>query len=106
MKETKWTDAEKKAARRAFEAAFRKECDFISTKLKEMISNALEPADLWRIHDYLSDRREEIDGKYDYRYLVLIAVFGRLLREGWLSDADLKGLSEDKIERIKHIGSL
>jgi hypothetical protein len=39
-----------------------------------------EEDDVWRLHDYLTKKRREIDGKYDYRYSVLIFVLGRLLR--------------------------
>jgi hypothetical protein len=33
-------------------------------------------------------------------------VFARLLREGWLKEAELEGLQEDKIERIKYLASM
>jgi hypothetical protein len=65
-----------------------------------------EPWDIWRIHDFLTDQRTKTDGKYDYRYSVLIFVFATLLREGWLTEADLAGLSEDKIERVKSVATL
>ncbi len=47
-----------------------------------------------------------VDETYDYRYSVLLEVFSRLVRDGWLTDADLLGLREDKIERIKRWASL
>jgi hypothetical protein len=42
----------------------------------------------------------EIDNKYDYRYSVLILVFARLMKDGWLMIDDLKGLGQEKIDRI------
>jgi len=39
--------------------------------------------------------------KYDYRYSKLDLVFGILLREGWLAEAELTGLGQDKMRRIK-----
>ena len=59
------------------------------------------PSDLWQIHDYLSGQRITVDKTFDYRYSVLLSVFGHLLREGWLTEADLAGLQQDKIEKIK-----
>jgi hypothetical protein len=39
-------------------------------------------SDLWDLEHYLTQRRKEIDRKYDYRYSQLTHVFGRLLHEG------------------------
>jgi hypothetical protein len=47
-----------------------------------------------------------MDRIYDYRYSVLRLVFARLLRDGWLSEADLAGLQKDKIDDIKHIATI
>jgi Photoprotection regulator fluorescence recovery protein len=104
--EIKWSDAEKKAARRAFEQAYRRQCASILAHLKKMITSAAEPPDIWEIHDYLSIQRKQTDRNYDYRYSVLLMVFGRLLSEGWLTEADLAGLQLDKIEKIKLWGRL
>ena len=84
MNDIKWSKAEKAAARRAFDTAYQRECSSIAAKLKQMIENAHEPSDIWRIHDYLSEQRDEVDRKYDYRYSVLMFVFSTLFREGWL----------------------
>jgi hypothetical protein len=106
MNEMKWSKAEKASARRAFDMAYRRECEAISAKLKEMIEGAKEPDDLWRIHDYLNAQRKNINEKYDFRYSVLLFVMARLLTEGWLTEMDLDGLGEDKIEKIKYLTEL
>lgn len=105
MNEITWTPAEKKAARRAFDAAYERECRAIAEKLRRMIEDESDPRSIWRIHDYLSEQRRETDEKYDYRYSVLILVFSRLLKEGWLTEADLSDLHEDKIERIRALAN-
>ena len=105
MTNIKWSKTEKIVARRVFEAAYQKECAAIAAKLKEMIAAATEPGDLWQIHDYLTKQRDQTDKKYDYRYSVLIFVFAMLLKEGWLNEADLQGLQEDKIEKIKYLAN-
>jgi len=96
-----WSKIEKEIARRAFDAAHERECAAIAAKLREMTAAIEEPQDIWQIHDFLTRRRREIDRKYDYRYSVLIEIFARLIREGWISIADLEGLREDKIEKLK-----
>jgi hypothetical protein len=101
-----WSPSEKKAARRAFEAAYERECRAISSKLKQMMADDPDPRDIWRIHDYLSRKRQSTDRKYDYRYSILIQVFAQLLSEGWLTEADLSGLNADKIEKIKGLADL
>jgi len=74
-------------------------------RLKRLATKAESPDDIWAIHDYLTEQRRTIDGKYDYRYSQLIVVFGRLLRESWIDDKDLEGLSEEKLNAIHRIAS-
>jgi hypothetical protein len=59
-----------------------------------------QPSELWDLERYLTKRRKQIDREYDYTYSVLITVFGNLVREGKLSEQDLKGLSQDKLDLI------
>lgn len=105
LRDLSWSPSEKKAARKAFESAYERECRAISAKLKSMMADDSDPRYLWRIHDYLSKQRRETDEKYDYRYSVLIYVFARLLNEGWLTEADLTELQQDKIEKIKNLAN-
>ena len=106
MKDFKWSDAEKKVARRAFDSALKRECAAIMQNLKGLSIKAENTDDVWAIHDYLTEQRKIIDEKYDYRYSQLIFVFGRLLREAWIDDKDLEGLNEEKRQAIHHIASL
>jgi hypothetical protein len=105
MNDEKWSNGEKKAARRAFETAYERECAALIAELKEQCSSASGANDLWQIQESLAAARREADHKYDYRYSVLIWVFAGLMREGWLTEADLSGLKEDKIEEIKLLAS-
>lgn len=103
--ELQWSPTDKKAARKAFQTAYDRECRAVGVKLRQMMTDDSDPQYLWRIHDYLSKQRRATDQKYDYRYSVLIQVFARLLSEGWLSEADLGGLSQDKIQRITELAN-
>lgn len=106
FRDFKWSKTEKEIARKAFESAYHKECGVITARLRNMIARASEPSDIWRIHDYLSKQRRETDQKYDYRYSVLPMVFARLIREGWMTENDLRGLGEEKLGVIKSFLSL
>jgi hypothetical protein len=52
------------------------------------------------LEHYLTQRRKEIDRKYDYRCLRLTQVFGGLWYEKRLRQEELRGLREDKLEPI------
>jgi len=53
------------------------------------------------LEHYLTQRRKEIDRKYDYRYSRLTDVFGRLLYEGRLNEQELRDLADDKLKSIR-----
>jgi hypothetical protein len=66
-----------------------------------MASQIQQSSDLWDLEHYLTQRRKEIDRKYDYRYSQLTQVFGRLLCEKRLREEELRGLREDKLKPIR-----
>jgi hypothetical protein len=98
--ELRWSDSEKKTARRAFDKAFERQCAAIAAEVRRMLDNAHAPSDLWRIQEYLTENRKSVDQIYDYRYSRLSLVFSILIRDGWLKKADLAGLGQEKINRI------
>jgi len=96
-----WSNSEKAIANKTFDAALERELQEVIQEVKRMASQIKEPSDLWDLERYLTERRKEIDRKYDYRYAQLDLVFGRLLREKWIAEEDLRGLGEDKLESIR-----
>jgi hypothetical protein len=60
-----------------------------------------EPADVWELERYLTQRRKDIDRRYDFRNSRLKHVLGRLLSEGRVSEEELRGLGEDKLKPIR-----
>ena len=99
--ELTWTAAEKKTARRAFDKAFERHCATITAEVRRMLENVAAPADIWRVQEYLSENRKKVDRIYRYSYSGLIMIFSILMRDGWLMEADLVGLQQEKIDRIK-----
>ncbi len=96
-----WSRSEKTVARAAFDAALKRELQKTMQEVKQMANQVKEPADLWDLEHYLTQRRKEIDRKYEYKYSQLTHVFGRLLHEQRLSEEDLLGLQEDKLKLIR-----
>ena len=100
MRDVRWSHAEKVVARTAFESALSRELKAIRKEAEGMLQRTPDAAEIWSVQDFLFEKRREIDRKYDYRYSVLISVFGRLLYEGWLTDGDIAALSSEKLELI------
>ena len=104
--EPTWSKSEKAIARTAFDAALKREFHQVIQEAKQKASQINEPEDLWDLEHYLTERRKEIDRKYDYRYSQLTQVFGRLLHEGRLSEEELRGLRDDKLKSIRSFAEL
>ena len=98
-----WSRSEKAIARKAFDAALGQELHEVIQEAKKMASQIQQSSELWDLEHYLTQRRKEIDRKYDYRYSRLTHVFGRLLHENRLSEEELRGLGEDKLKSIRSL---
>src|ERR1700732_1873953 len=96
-----WSRSEKAVARTAFDAALKRELHEIIQETKQMANQINEPADLWDLEHYLTQRRKEIDRKWEYKYSQLTHVFRRLLHEQRLCEEELRGLREDKLKLIR-----
>jgi hypothetical protein len=96
-----WSRSEKTVARAAFDAALKRELQEVVQEAKQKANQVNEPADLWDLEHYLTQRRKEIDRKYEYKYSQLTHVFGRLLHEQRLCEEELRGLREDKLKPIR-----
>ena len=103
LHEPTWSKSEKAIARTAFDAALKRELQDVMRKTKQMANQIKEPADVWELEHYLTERRKEIDRKYDHRYSQLTEAFGRLLYETRVSEEELRGFSEDKLKTIRSL---
>jgi hypothetical protein len=99
--EVKWTAAEKKVARRAFDQALERHLSAITAEAKRMMANVADPSELWQVEAYLTESRKNVDRLYQFRYSDLLRVFSILMRDDWLKEADLVGLQAEKIADIK-----
>ena len=96
-----WSRSEKAIARKAFDAALKRELHEVMQETKQIASHINEPDDLWDLERYLTERRKDIDRKYDARGSRLKDVLGRLLYENRLEEEDLRGLREEKMKSIR-----
>ncbi len=103
MLDENWTKSEKAVAHRAYNQAYERETKALADEVRRLANGITEATEIWRLHDFLTRRRKDIDLKYDYRYSVLLLVFTRLIREGWIKETELAGLSEDKLSRIRSL---
>ncbi len=101
-----WTELETEIAQRAFKIANERETKALIQYASQRASEIKELEELWQFHDFLSSRRHEIEGKYDYRLSVLLFVFAELLRDGWLNLDDLTGLEAEKLTKIAALAKM
>jgi photoprotection regulator FRP-like protein len=99
--EPTWSRKEKSIARKACDAALGRELDELIQETKRMASPIRQPSDLWELERHLTQRRKEIDHKYEFRFSRLTDVLGRLLYENRLNEEDLRCLGEDKMQSIR-----
>jgi len=96
----RWTAAEKKVARKAFENALERHLSAITAEAKRMMANVADPSDLWQVEAYLTESRRTVNRMYQFRYSDLLQVFSILMQHEWLKEADLVGLQPEKIADI------
>lgn len=65
--EVQWSNAEKEFAKEALKKAYDREVEALIAYVREKASKVSQPEDIWQLHNFLSARRYNIDGKYDDR---------------------------------------
>jgi len=101
MPDDKWSPSEKKIARRAYEAALAVALARILAEFKAKAAQVATPSEMWDLEQHLRERRRHIDTIFDYRYSQLTHVFAVLILEGYLDEASLAGLAEEKLDSIR-----
>jgi len=73
---------------------------------KEMANKIKEPAHVWNLERHLTQRRKDIDRKYDFRSSRLTQVLGILLCEGRIAEEELRGLRGEKVKAIRSLAKV
>jgi hypothetical protein len=100
MFDLKWSAAEKKVARAAYDAALNASLQSIMTEFKQRAAAVTSASQMWELEDYLREARREIDSMFIYSYSRLPLTFAWAVRSGRLDEAALAGLSQDKLKLI------
>jgi hypothetical protein len=103
VRDLRWTQAEKKIARAAFDSALAREKSATRKTVEAILQQSDAPDQIWEVYPFLRAKSREFDEKYDYRYSVLIWVLRRLMHEGWLTESDLEGLADEKVALIRDL---
>ncbi|MBE9066013.1 hypothetical protein IQ260_05040 [Leptolyngbya cf. ectocarpi LEGE 11479] len=98
--EIHWSDNEKKVAEIALKKAYDQEVKALIEGVREKANLISLTEDVWQLHDFLSAKRHEIDGKYDDREPFLMYTLSRLVKDGLLALSDLAELEADKQAKI------
>jgi len=101
MPDITWSPSEKRIARRAYEAALAVALAKTLAEFKAKAAQVAMPSEMWDLEQYLRERRRHIDTIFDYRYSQLTHVFAVLILEGYLDEASLAGLAEEKLDSIR-----
>jgi len=65
--EIEWSNTEKRVAQDALKKAYEREVESLIRRVRENASKISDLENVWQLHDFLSARRHDIDGKYDGR---------------------------------------
>lgn len=99
--DNQWSHQEEQIAQAAFQKAYEREIEALMQEVERQVKTAEVAEDLWRLHDLLSAKRHEIDGKYEYETSTLLFILAELVQGGWLQLQELQGLEQEKISKIK-----
>jgi Photoprotection regulator fluorescence recovery protein len=87
--------------RLAFDRALHQELDATIQEAKQMADRIEQADELWELERHLTQRRKEIDLKYEFKYSSILLVLAELVREHRISLDELRGLSEDKLHCVR-----
>jgi hypothetical protein len=100
VNEIDWSLSEMHIAEEAYKKAYERETAALIEVVCQRATAIAKLEDMWLLNDLLSAKRHEIDGKYDFKYSILVFVFADLVKQGWLNIIELDGLSPDKLAKI------
>ncbi len=106
VSKTTWSETEEKIAKQALKKAYEREISALIAQVRDRASEIAQLDDLWYLHDLLSTKRYEIDGKYAYNSSTVVFDFARLVKEGWMYLDELKGLKPETLTKISALARM
>ena len=95
-----WSPEERSIVSSVLNRAYDREVTATMDCVRKMASNISQIEDVWKLHDFLSAKRHDIDGKYDDRESFLIFTLSKLIKDELLDLSDLEGLAADKRAKV------
>ena len=91
---------EEKIVQQALRKAYEREVSALINNVRDRVTSLNEIEDLWDLHDLLSTKRYEIDGKYAYNSSSVVFDLANLVKEKWLTLEELKDLPSEMRSKI------
>ncbi|EAZ94135.1 hypothetical protein [Crocosphaera chwakensis] len=88
-----WSQTDQKIAYEALTKAYARETEALIAEINQKASQVNHIDEIWALNDYLSSKRYNIDGKYDFRESASVFVLAQLVKEKWLTLDELTDLT-------------
>lgn len=95
-----WSQEEAEFAASIFLLAQQRESQRLVGVVKERVVHVNELDHLWQLHDFLSARRYDIEGKSELDLETALFVFADFVKSQLLGLDELNGLAPEKISKI------
>ena len=96
-----WTELEQQIAQTAFDTANGRALASLIIEIQLQAALVDSAGALWQLHDYLSIQRHRIEGRFDFRPQAILFLFASLVKEKLLDLAELEGLADAKLAKIR-----
>jgi len=96
-----WSERETEIARTAFDIAQGRAMNSLIIEIQLQAALVDSAGSLWQLHDYLSIQRHRIEGRFDFRPQPILFLFASLVKEKLLDLAELEGLADAKLAKIR-----
>jgi hypothetical protein len=96
-----WTELEQQIARTAYDTAHSRALASLIIEIQLQAALVDSAAALWQLHDYLSIQRHRIEGRFDFRPQPILFLFASLVKDKLLDLAELEGLADAKLAKIR-----
>jgi hypothetical protein len=95
-----WSEAEHDIAQTAIQNAYEREIASLVELVRSSAGEIDAIDDIWRLHDFLSAKRHEVDGKYDFRSSARTFVLAQLVKDGLVTLDELSGIEPSKLSKV------
>ena len=106
LTQTGWSKEEKQIAEQVLQKAYQEEVAFVIEHVRQTVTNLNKIDELWQVHDLLSAKRYDLDGKYDARESMLVFTLAQLIKESAIELQDLNGLNKHKLAKITSLAKM